>query len=284
MLKTAFVLTALLAPQAAPVRIIKDLAYYAGEGADDKKHRLDLYLPKAEKPFPVLMWIHGGAWAMGDRALFGAIGERFAERGIGCAVISYRLSPGVKHPEHVKDCARAFAWLHANVKTHGGDPDRLFVFGQSAGGHLSALLTLDSKYLADLKVPEGAIKGTVPLSGVYEVPALPEGGGPLLSIFPKAFGSDREACREASPAAHVKGNKIPMLVLTESDDLIVRAYMAFFKAAVEREGLKNVQFADAQNRNHFSIVLKMMGKEEDPVRTRIVEFVRQRCTELDGGK
>ena len=188
----------LTAAQDAQVKVVKDLAYYAGPDADEKKHKLDLYLPVTDKPFPVLMWIHGGAWMMGDRAMFGGIGERFAERGIGCAVISYRLSPGVKHPEHVKDCARAFAWLHANIKKHGGDPDRLFVFGQSAGGHLTALLTLDRKYLDELKVPEDAIKGAVPMSGLYMIFAIEDSKSPITAMFPKAFGTDKDVCQSQS--------------------------------------------------------------------------------------
>jgi acetyl esterase/lipase len=280
MATVAVLLVALL--QDYPVRAVKDIAYYDGPDADPKKHKLDLYLPVTDKPFPVLLWIHGGGWMIGDRSMYGGVGERFAERGFGCAVMSYRLSPGVKHPEHVRDCARAFAWVVENAKKRGGDPDRLFVFGQSAGGHLTALLTLDRKYLEELKVPQDAIKGAIPLSGVYDIPALQDPKQPLLAMFPKSFGSDREVCRDASPISHLRGSTTPILVITESDDLPVRLQMEMFKRAAEREGLKNIQFADAANRNHLSIVLKLMGKEEDPVRDRIVDFVHARCRELDG--
>jgi len=274
----------LIAAQDAPVKVVRDLTYYSGADADEKKHKLDLYLPATDKPFPVLMWIHGGAWTMGDRAQFGAIGERFAELGIGCAVISYRLSPGVKHPEHVKDCARAFAWLHANVKKHGGDPDRLFVFGQSAGGHLAALLALDRKYLDELKVPAEAIKGAVPMSGMYAIFAVENAKGAFMEVFPKAFGTDREVCRDASPVLHLKDAKVPMLVITEVKDPPVRAQMRIFQAAVEKEGLKNIRFADAEDRTHLTIVTQMMRKGEDPVREKVADFVRGRCKELDAGR
>src|SRR5687767_318825 len=154
-----------LALAADEVREIKDVPYVDGADADPVKHKLDLYLPKEAKKFPVLMWIHGGAWSMGDRAWFGEIGRRFAEEGIGLAAISYRLSPKVKHPAHVEDCARAFAWLRANIARHGGDPGRLFVAGQSAGGHLAALLATDPSWLRALQVPDGAIRGVIPMSG-----------------------------------------------------------------------------------------------------------------------
>jgi acetyl esterase/lipase len=281
MLRALTVLLLLPAGQDAKVKEVKGLAYYEGEGADAKKHKLDLYLPESEKPFPVLMWIHGGAWATGDRALYGGVGRQFAIRGIAFAAISYRLSPGVKHPEHVKDCARAFAWLVENAKKHGGDPDRLFVSGQSAGGHLSALLTLDRKYLDDLKVPADAIKGTVPMSGVYTIPPLAADTKGFMQIFPKAFGSDPEACRDASPTAHVSKARVPMLVLTETDDNYkVRAGMELFKAALGRAGFKDVSFKDAEGRNHISIVTRMAQEGEDVSRDAIVEFVTKRCKEL----
>ncbi len=266
------------------IKEVRNLRYCEGAGADEKKHLLDLYLPKGDRKSPVIVWIHGGAWMHGDRAIYGMLGRRFAAQGIGFAAISYRLSPAVKHPEHVKDCARAFAWVHGHVVEHGGDPERLFVSGQSAGGHLSALLALDPKYLDDLKVPRGAIKGAIPMSGVYVIPALGENAPGPLKIFPEAFGSDPETCRAASPVTHVKGCTVPMLVLTETNDTFkVRVSMELLKAAMEKEGVKGVEFADAEGRDHISIVLRLMGAE-DPVRSKMVEFVRARCKELDSKK
>ncbi len=134
-------------------------------------------------------------------------------------------------------------------------------------------------------MPEGALKGAIPMSGVYSIPALPEETkAPLLAMFPKAFGSDAETCRAASPIHHVKGSALPMLVLTESDDIPIRAQMALFKAAVEKEEAGHIRFEDARERNHFSIVLRMMRAGDDPVRDRVIEFIRGCAAELDAGK
>lgn len=258
------------------VRELRDLPYSEGADADPAKHKLDLYLPRDARKFPVVMWIHGGAWKFGDRSMYAEVGRRFAESGIGFAAISYRLSPKVKHPAHVEDCARAFAWLHAHVADHGGDPDRLFVAGQSAGGHLAALLTLDPQYLRALKIPDGAIKGAIPMSAAYLIPALPAGTKGLLSMYPDAFGSDPDVCRAASPIPHVKNLSCPLLVITESDDpMLVRPQMAAFRAAVEKASLKDVTFVDAEQRNHFSIVVDL-ARKDDPVRARMVDFLRRR--------
>jgi acetyl esterase/lipase len=253
--------------------LLLDLADIAYGG--HAKQKLDLYIPPNAKDFPTVLFIHGGAWREGDRKLYGALGRRFADAGVGLAATSYRLSPEVKHPEHVKDVAAAFAWLHAHVAAHGGSPDRLYVMGHSAGGHLSALLALDSTYLDALQVPKGAIKGVIPMSGVYKVFALPEDTKGILKIMPDAFGSDPETCRAASPVTHLRNASCPFLVLTETEDnLRVRPSMTLLSAAVERWGVKDFAFVDAEGRDHFTILTKMMAPGEDPYRRRILDFVQ----------
>ena len=281
MTKTAFLLLLPLLGQDPAVRELRDLPYYEGPDADLQKHKLDLYLPEGASKAPVLMWIHGGAWKSGDRALYAEIGRRFAEEGVAFAAISYRLSPKVQHPAHIEDCARAFAWLHAHVAEHGGDPDRLFVSGQSAGGHLSALLALDPRWLRARGVPDDALKGTIPMSGVYSIPALPADARGLMSMFPGAFGSDPAACRDASPLTHVAGLSAPMLVITETEDAaFLRGGMQLLRAAGIRADVKDLRFIDAEHRNHFSIVIGLARKSGDPQRSAMLDFVRRRCLAL----
>jgi acetyl esterase/lipase len=276
----ALLLLPLLAPDG--VREVTNLAYVDGPDADAEKHKLDLYLPRGATKFPVLMWIHGGAWSFGDRAWFGAVGRRFAEEGIGAAIISYRLSPKVKHPAHVEDCARAFAWLHDHVADYGGDPGRLFVSGQSAGGHLAALLACDPQYLRALKVPDDALKGVIPMSGVYTIPALPPQSKGLLGMFPTSFGSDPKVCRDASPSSHLAELSVPMLVITETEDSAPLRFDArCLGEAARRNGVKDIRFIDAEKKNHFSIVSSLAAKAPDPSRSAMVEFIRGRCRDLD---
>src|SRR5262249_54396104 len=125
------------------VDVVKDIPYYTGADAHAAKNKLDLYLPQGHKDFPILFFIHGGPWQRGDKSRYVKLGDRFARNGIGTVIISYRLSPAVKHPEHAKDVARAFAWTHNNIAARGGRADQIFVCGHSAGGHLAALLACD---------------------------------------------------------------------------------------------------------------------------------------------
>lgn len=253
--------------------LLLDLADVAYGG--HAKQKLDLYLPRDARDFPTILFIHGGAWREGDRKLYAGLGRRFADAGVGFAATSYRLSPEVKHPEHVKDVATAFAWLHANIATHGGSAERLYVMGHSAGGHLAALLALDPSYLDALSVPRGAIKGAIPMSGIYKIFALPAETRGILKIMPDAFGSDPDACRSASPVTHLRNASCPMLVLTETEDTLkVRPSMTLLKAAVERWDVKDVEFVDAEGRDHFTIVAKLASPGEDSYRERILNFVR----------
>src|SRR5262245_11281684 len=231
------------------------------------------------------MWIHGGGWVWGDRWMYAQVGRRFAEAGIGFAAISYRLSPNVKHPAHAQDCARAFAWLHGHVAEHGGDPDRLFIAGQSAGGHLAALLACDPQFLADAGVPNGALKGAIPMSGVYQIPALPANTKGIGALFPRAFGSTAEVCEVASPVTHVGTLTCPMLVITETQDFgVIRHNMELLRAAAQKAGVSDIRFVDAEQRNHITIVTSLARRGDEPVRQAMVDFVRQRCQALDAKK
>src|SRR5207253_144196 len=130
--------------------------------------------------------------------------KMFARHGVGAAVISYRLSPAVQHPEHVKDVARAFAWTHQHIADYGGRADQLFVSGHSAGGHLVSLLATDESYLQAEGLSLKDIKGAMPISGVY---AIPDG------LFNEAFGKDPEVRKKAGPINQVREGCPPFLIL-----------------------------------------------------------------------
>src|SRR5215471_14168554 len=99
----------------AEVRVVRDIPYV--DGSSNPKHRLDIYIPADARSAPVLFWIHGGALTSEERADSDnpPVGERFASAGFVTVVISYRLSPGVGHPSHIQDAAKAFAWTLRNI-------------------------------------------------------------------------------------------------------------------------------------------------------------------------
>jgi acetyl esterase/lipase len=125
-------------PPASSARAVPDLIYATVAGSP---LQLDLHLPPGAGPHPLLMWIHGGGWRYGSRSP-GRHPEFLVEAGIAVASIDYRLSDRAPWPAQIEDCATAARWLRAHAGAHGIDPERIAVGGESAGGHLAALLGL----------------------------------------------------------------------------------------------------------------------------------------------
>ena len=296
-------------PDHLEVVVRRDLMYRDGPDADKMRNSLDLYLPKGAKDFPVLVLVHGGAWVMGDNrrcGLFPSIGDFFAKRGIAVVMPNYRLSPWVKHPEHVKDVARAIAWTKSHLGEYGGRTDKLFLAGHSAGGHLVALVTTDPTYLRAEKLSDADIAGVVGISGVYRIPegklAVAFGGDaansfrldevcPLRSkrdlgkpaegtgiplnvdIFRPAFGDSASARQSASPIAHARPGLPPFLLINADHDLPTLADMSKEFAAVLTEHGVSVRLLTAENRNHNSVMYRAI-EESDPVARAMLDFVR----------
>lgn len=185
-------------------RVVQDVPYFSGQGADPRLHTLDLYLPQSESKFPLVLFVHGGAWRGGDKSQEGRVNfvNLFTSRGWGVASVNYRLSPAVQHPAHLEDVARAFAWVYKNAGDYRIDPDEIFLAGHSAGGHLVSLLALDPKYLSQHGLSPENIKGVMTISGLYDVANSYDLG---VSPYPReqAFGRDAEGQRDASPALQV---------------------------------------------------------------------------------
>lgn len=109
---------------------------YVSQGHD--RQQLDLYIPNGDGPFPLLVWIHGGAWRAGSKNR--ARGQEWLDKGVALASINYRLSQHAIFPAQIEDCKAAIRWLKAHAAKYHLNTDRLVVWGASAGGHLVALL------------------------------------------------------------------------------------------------------------------------------------------------
>ena len=262
-------------PKTYEVKTIKDVTYYEGDDADKVKHKLDLYLPRDKEDFPVFFFVHGGAWVHGDKNflnLYSSLGTYFAKHGVGVVVTNYRLSPGVKHPEHVKDVARAFAWTYKNIEKYGGRPDQIFVGGHSAGGHLSALLAVDDTYLKAEGMSTSKIKGVIPISGVYD---LPDG------FLPVVFGKDEEVHKKAAPLYHVKGGLPPFLILYADKDMpgCDKGQAEAFAKGLNDKGTKAATM-EIKESNHYLIILNTAsGKGEAP--QAILDFIAAQTAKDD---
>jgi acetyl esterase/lipase len=254
------------------VQTFEDIPYNQAKDADEVRHKLDLYLPKGVKDFPVLFFVHGGAWRMGDKGHFGVyrrFGNRIARHGIGVVVPNYRLSPKVKHPTHIQDVAKAFAWTCKNIKKYGGRTDEIFVSGHSAGGHLAALLATDDTYLKAEGLTLKAIKGVIPISGVYRLPETP--------LLAPVFGEDKTVRTQASPISHARADAPPFLLLCAETDWPScgkRCALAFCKALQKKKCMAD--FQEIKDRSHVSILLYAYS-DQDPTGQAILKFIRKLC-------
>ena len=117
--------------------IKENLVYASVEGRDLP---LDLYLPKSDKPTPLVLWVHGGGWQSGSKASGGPGLLRLLERGYAVASVEYRLSGEAIFPAAIEDCKAAVSFLRLNAAKFNLDPKRFGAWGASAGGHLVSLL------------------------------------------------------------------------------------------------------------------------------------------------
>ena len=168
----------------------------------DPKQRLDLAKPAGAKKSPVLLFVHGGGWSIGDKAHAAAAKASWANsKGWAFASTNYRLVPQATVEQQAADVASAIAWLRANAAKEGLDPDRIVLMGHSAGAHLAALVGTDPQYLKAAGVPMAAIRGVVLLDGAgYDV--VTQAGDPgniVKPMYDAAFGTDPKRQAALSP-------------------------------------------------------------------------------------
>jgi acetyl esterase/lipase len=242
-----------------------NIAYRTDADADAERHKLDIYTPKGKKDFPVLFFVHGGSWKSGNKALYAALGNSFATAGVGTVVINYRLSPKVKHPAHVEDVAKAFAWTCENIGRYGGKADRVFACGHSAGGHLVSLLATDASWLKAEKRTTADIRGVVSISGVYSIDNE-------FRLFGDVFGKNADVCKAASPLTHATGKHPPFLIAYADNDFAQLDKMAIDLDAALKKCASPTTLLKLADRNHYTIIMKLIDAA-DPLNKAVAEFI-----------
>lgn len=193
----------------------------------DERQKLDVYVPEdeADKPYPVLLFFHGGAWRDGERDGYGFLGRAFAARGIVTVVADYRKTPKVRFPAFVEDTASAIAWVQKNIETYRGDPDRMYLMGHSAGAHIAMMAALDRQWLAAQKLNSASIKGVIGLAGPYDfLPLTTDSSKIALGHWPNL--------NETQPIHYARPDAPPLLLLTGDIDTVVKPRNS--KALAER--------------------------------------------------
>jgi acetyl esterase/lipase len=251
------------------VRVVRDIPYLQGVNYADDKDKLDLYLPEGRRNAPVIVSYYGNQLMGGDKTEDAYIGRRFASAGFVTAVVNYRLSPAVSHPAHAQDAAASFAWVKRHIAEYGGDADRVFVIGYSAGGYLAALIATDPRYLAAHKLSPRDIRGAVPVSAFYWV----ERRGVAPDRDKRVWGTDANVWIDASPAHHLNAKAPPMLILyADRDEDWRRQQNVEVAAAMKTAGQTNVEIAMIDGRTHATIWSRV-GADGDETAEAIIRFV-----------
>jgi arylformamidase len=250
---------------------------------DLERQRLDVYAPAGAKNLPVVFWIHGGGWQAGDKSQVKEKPKAFVERGFVFVSTNYRLLPHVEMETIFKDVAKALGWVHKNIAARGGDPNRHYVMGHSAGAQLAALICVDERWLKAEGVPFSALKGCVPVDGdTYDIPAMIDTAETRLRVhgepMPKfghrlKFGNDPAKHRDASAVTHVaKGKGIPpFLILYVADHPDVSAQARRFLKALKEADVPAAAFG-ARDTNHNKLN-DLLGTPGDPATKAVDDFL-----------
>ena len=225
--------------------------------------RLDVYRRRGgANKRPTLLYLHGGAWTVGDKTEQGLpLLHHLAREGWVCFTANYRLSPGATFPDHLIDAKAALAWIREHAEEYGADPSFIAVAGGSAGGHIAALLGLtanDVRYQEGFEDADTSVQATVLLYGITDltnrlgvqssrfVPMIME------PIVIKAFlAEEPEKFRQASPIDRVHPDAPPFLVVQGTGDTLapVRETQAFVAHLRElsRSPVLYMEFPGAQH-------------------------------------
>ncbi|RMN08596.1 Esterase/lipase/thioesterase protein [Pseudomonas savastanoi pv. glycinea] len=193
-----------------PVDHVYGVAY-----GQDPRNTLDVYTPQT-KPAnaPVVVFFYGGSWNTGSKANYAFVGEALAARGMVVVIADYRLYPQVRYPSFLEDSAKALAWAHKHAKTYGGDPDRLYVMGHSAGAYNAAMLALDPRWLTREGLSPSILSGWIGLAGPYDFLPIENADVKPVFFFP-------DSPPDSQPINHVSSSAPPALLMASNTDSLV---------------------------------------------------------------
>ncbi len=243
----------------ASLRCFKDVVYGPGSA-----ERLDIF-PASRPGAPVLLFIHGGYWRALSKADSAFMAPALTAAGACVVVLDYDLAPAVTLDHIVDQCRRALAWLHGNIADFGGDPQRLFASGSSAGGHLVGML-LASGWQTDYGVADDVLRGALPISGLFDL-------HPLLPTHINAWMNlDADAAQRNSPLFHLPRNAGELVVSHGALETSEFARQSQAYLAAWRECGLPGRFVETPQKNHFDVVLEL-GQPGTPLHGAVLQLM-----------
>lgn len=249
------------------VDVARDLAY-----GPDERHRLDIFRAKAaaKSARPVLVFVHGGGFVGGNKTMpnmpfYDNVGVWAARHGLVGVNMTHRLAPKYQWPAGSEDVSAALDWLRQNVAAYGGDPARIFLMGQSAGGTHVAQFLAHPQFSGAAR---SALAGAILVSGLYDTKTMEKD-----ARFKSYFGEDPSSYLPQSALPGVVESPTPLLVtLSEFDPMdFKRQYVVLLNAYLEKRGALP-SLAWLPGHGHLSSMLAV-NTESDPLGESILAFV-----------
>ena len=257
----------------AEVRAREDLAYLPDGHA---KHRLDLYLPRGDGPFPLVVFLHGGLWNTQDRKLLRFLTGLYANVGVALACAGFAVAiPSFRQdaPAHTEqDVLAAIAWLRAQSRAHELDAESLTLVGHSAGGALAHTLA------DDLERRAGVVRAVASLNAVYDLPRLVEASPPSFQAKAARYFVDAAAMEPFSPEHRARAASVPALLVTSTgDDAALQAQHAQYLRTAQAAGARCASLSVADV-GHMGLVIEF-GRTRDRVTGALTRFFAARCVD-----
>ena len=181
---------------------VRDIAY-----GDDPAELLDIFTPDGAEGAPVLIDIHGGGWRGGTKNTRSLCAPAVTDAGILWVPIDYGLAPNYTIEQIVDQVRSAVAWVYKNIAQYCGDPERIYVSGNSAGGHLAGAVLMPGWH-GDYGLTEKVIKGACAMSGIFDMQALVHAS----YGYNDQLGMDMDTARICSPLFHLPPAGCPLIV------------------------------------------------------------------------
>jgi len=176
--------------------------------------QLNVFSPKKiSNPKEVFVFIHGGNWQRGKKSIYNFLGKRMAKKNIVTVIIDYRKYPLAAYKEMTSDAASSIKWVKQNISTYGGDTNKIYISGHSAGGHLAALVATDEQYFNALNM-KNPVKGVILIDafGLDMYNYLMKEDNYKKEVYHSVFTKDPDTWKKASPIYHLHKDMPPFMI------------------------------------------------------------------------